>query len=46
MRRSLFNRLARIPFTKEGYQKLLEQKAKFLAQRPKAVEDLRTARNG
>jgi len=40
----LFNRLARIPFTKEGYQKLLEQKAKFLAQRPKAVEDLRTAR--
>jgi transcription elongation factor GreA len=34
-----------IPVTKKGYQKLLEDKAKFLAARPEAVEHLREARN-
>jgi transcription elongation factor GreA len=34
----------RIPFTKEGYQKLLDEKAKLSAQRPDAVEHLRKAR--
>jgi len=35
----------RIPFTKEGYQKLLDDKKKFLAARPEAVDHLREARN-
>jgi transcription elongation factor GreA len=34
----------RIPFTKEGYQKILEEKAKLLAERPDAVENLRKSR--
>jgi transcription elongation factor GreA len=34
----------RIPFTKEGYQKLLDEKAKFMAERPDAVENLRKSR--
>jgi transcription elongation factor GreA len=33
-----------IPFTKEGYQKVLEEKASLLAQRPEAVEHLRKSR--
>lgn len=35
---------ARIPFTKEGYQKVLDEKAKLLGERPEAVEHLRKAR--
>jgi transcription elongation factor GreA len=34
----------RIPFTKEGYQKLLDEKAKLLTERPDAVQHLRKAR--
>jgi transcription elongation factor GreA len=34
----------RIPFTKEGYQKLLDEKAKFMTERPGAVENLRKSR--
>jgi len=34
----------KIPFTKEGYQKLLEDRTKFLAARPEAVENLRKSR--
>jgi len=35
---------ARIPVTQEGYQKLLEDRAKFLAARPEAVKHLSEAR--
>lgn len=35
----------RIPFTKVGYQKLLDDKAKLLAERPDAVKHLSEARN-
>lgn len=34
----------RIPFTKEGYQEVLDEKAKLLAERPDAVEHLNKAR--
>lgn len=34
----------RIPFTKEGYQQVLDEKAKLLAERPIAVEHLHKAR--
>lgn len=34
----------RIPFTKEGYQKILDEKAKLTAERPDAVENLRKSR--
>lgn len=33
-----------IPFTKQGYQKVLEEKVKLLAERPEAVEHLTKAR--
>lgn len=33
-----------IPFTKKGYQKLLDQKAELFGQRPEAVKNLREAR--
>jgi len=33
-----------IPFTKEGYQKVLDQKAKLLNERPAAVENLKKSR--
>ena len=33
-----------IPVTREGYQKLLEDRAKFLAARPEAVDHLRKSR--
>lgn len=33
-----------IPFTKQGYQNVLEEKTKLLAERPDAVENLRKAR--
>ncbi|MBI5448867.1 transcription elongation factor GreA [Candidatus Gottesmanbacteria bacterium] len=35
---------ARIPFTKDGYQKILSEKAKLLSERPEAVEHLRKSR--
>lgn len=34
----------RIPFTKDGYQALVDEKAKLLAERPDAVDNLRKAR--
>jgi len=34
----------RIPFTQVGYQKILDEKAKLLAERPDAVEHLNKAR--
>ena len=34
----------RIPFTQEGYNKLLEEKKKLLCERPDAVDHLRKAR--
>ena len=34
----------RIPFTKEGYQKLLDDRKKFLAARPEAVKNLSDSR--
>jgi len=33
-----------IPFTREGYQKVIEEKAKLLSERPEAVEHLRKSR--
>jgi len=36
--------IKRIPFTAEGYQKILEEKKKLLLERPDAVEHLRKAR--
>lgn len=44
MKKILARKENRIPFTKEGYQKLLEDRAKFLAARPEAVEHLRKSR--
>ena len=35
---------ARIPFTHEGYQKVLDEKKRLLSERPSVVEDLRKAR--
>lgn len=37
-------REAAIPFTREGYQKLLEERKKLLADRPEAVDHLKKAR--
>lgn len=34
----------RIPFTKEGYQKILQEKEELFSQRPEAVEHLRKSR--
>ena len=34
----------RIPFTQEGYDKLLEEKKKLISERPEAVDHLRKAR--
>jgi transcription elongation factor GreA len=43
--RKLFTRKeATIPFTKSGYQKVLEEKTKLLTERPEAVEHLRKSR--
>jgi transcription elongation factor GreA len=35
---------ARIPFTQDGFDKVLAQRAKLLAERPEAVENLRKSR--
>ncbi|HUD20354.1 MAG TPA: transcription elongation factor GreA [Patescibacteria group bacterium] len=45
MKQLFLKKEPRIPFTKEGYQKLIEEKASLTAQRPDAVEHLRLARN-
>lgn len=40
----MYKKPARIPFTKEGYQNVLDQQAKLLRERPAAVENLKKAR--
>ncbi|OGG31275.1 hypothetical protein A3A63_01165 [Candidatus Gottesmanbacteria bacterium RIFCSPLOWO2_01_FULL_46_9] len=44
MKKIFAKKEATIPFTKNGYQKVLEEKAKLLAERPRAVEHLRKSR--
>jgi transcription elongation factor GreA len=44
MKKLLRRRQPQIPFTQEGYQKLLDDRKKFLAARPEAVEHLRKSR--
>jgi transcription elongation factor GreA len=44
MKKLLRKREPQIPFSKEGYQKLLEDRKKFLAARPEAVRNLAEAR--
>lgn len=44
MKKFFIKKEASIPFTREGYQKILEEKAKLLAERPEAVEHLRKSR--
>ncbi len=44
MRKLLLRKEPRILVTREGYQKLLEDRAKFLAARPEAVDNLRKSR--
>jgi len=44
MKKLLLRKEQKIPVTREGYQKLLEDRAMFLAARPEAVEHLRKSR--
>ncbi len=44
MKKIFLKKEARIPFTKVGYEKVLEEKAKLLSERPEAVEHLRKSR--
>lgn len=44
MKKMPVRREAKIPVTREGYQKLLEDRAKFMRARPEAVEHLRRSR--
>ncbi len=44
MKKFFIRKEATIPFTREGYQKVLEEKAKLLSERPEAVEHLRKSR--
>jgi len=44
MKKVFSARVAKIPFTKQGYEKILQQKVELLGQRPAAVENLRKAR--
>lgn len=44
MKKYFIKKEPRIPFTKAGYQKILEEKAKLMADRPDAVENLRKSR--
>lgn len=44
MKKVFAKKEARIPFTAVGYQKILEEKAKLLSERPEAVEHLRKSR--
>lgn len=44
MKKTFTRRELPIPFTKEGYQKILDEKVKLLSERPEAVENLRKSR--
>lgn len=44
MKKIIARKEPRIPFTKSGYQKVLDDRAKLLAERPEAVEHLRKSR--
>lgn len=44
MKKIFLRKEARIPFTKSGYENLLIEKKKLLAQRPEAVDHLKKAR--
>jgi transcription elongation factor GreA len=44
MKKYFIKKEATIPFTREGYQKVLEEKAKLMSERPEAVEHLRKSR--
>jgi len=44
MKKFFIKKEATIPFTREGYQKVLEEKAKLVSERPEAVEHLRKSR--
>ncbi len=45
MKKIFIKKEPRIPFTQDGYDKILVEKAKLIAERPDAVEHLRLARN-
>jgi transcription elongation factor GreA len=44
MKKLFVKKESAIPFTKDGYQKVLEEKTKLLSERPEAVEHLRKSR--
>lgn len=44
MKKFFVKKEATIPFTKDGYQKVLEEKTKLLSQRPEALEHLTKSR--
>jgi transcription elongation factor GreA len=44
MKKILVRRESKIPFTREGYQKLLDDRKKFFAARPEAVKNLSESR--
>jgi transcription elongation factor GreA len=44
MKKYFIKKEATIPYTRQGYQKVLEEKAKLLSERPGAVEHLRKSR--
>jgi transcription elongation factor GreA len=44
MKKLFIRKESPIPFTKDGYQKVLEEKTKLLSERPEAVEHLRKSR--
>lgn len=45
MKKIYARREPRIPFTKEGYQKILDEQKKLLSERPEAVDHLKKARD-
>jgi len=45
MKKQILNQPKRIMFTKDGYQKILDEKSKLLSQRPEAVDHLKKARD-
>lgn len=44
MKKFFIKKEATIPFTKDGYQKILEEKTRLLSERPEAVEHLTKSR--
>jgi transcription elongation factor GreA len=44
MKKFFIRKESTIPFTRDGYKKVLEEKAKLLSERPEAVEHLRKSR--